>query len=113
MPLFGQKRHSTDRKKSGAGHTSNNSNNNIADPPIENNTRVLPRVPPPLPEASNGVPAARPHPQSMIPSRRELLFHCQLAHGSATKQVKDFSNVKELYLKIADAFELNKDDVSW
>lgn len=48
----------------------------------------------------------------MIPSRRELLFHCQLAHGSATRQIKDFTNVKELYQKIVDAFSLNQDDVS-
>ena len=103
MPLFGQKR-SGDRRK-------------VSDiPPPENNRSNLnpsiPTLPPPPSEPNNAPPAARRQPQSMIPSRRELLFHCQLAHGSATKQIKDFSNVKELYQKIVDVFSLNESDVS-
>ncbi len=40
------------------------------------------------------------------------MFHCQLAHGSATIDVKDFSNVKELYGKIAEAFRISVSEVS-
>ena len=103
MPLFGQKR-SSDRRK-------------VSDiPPPENNRlnsatpTTLP--PPPASQPNNAPPAARRNTQSMIPSRRELLFHCQLAHGSATRQIKDFSNVKELYQKIIEVFSLNESDVS-
>ena len=111
MPLFGQKRHSNDRKKSGG--------NLISQPiPIRNGaqqngagtTAAAPTLPPPPPVPNNAA-VTKPHPQSMLPSRKELLFHCQLAHGSATLQIKDFSNVKELYQKIVEAFGLNQDDV--
>lgn len=36
----------------------------------------------------------------------KLVFHCQLAHGSPTGLISGFSNVKELYKKIADCFEI-------
>lgn len=34
----------------------------------------------------------------------DMVFHVQLAHGSPTKQVRDFTNVKQLYESIAKAF---------
>ncbi len=37
---------------------------------------------------------------------QKLIFHCQLAHGSPTGLISGFSNVKELYQKIADCFEI-------
>ncbi|CAF4454448.1 unnamed protein product, partial [Adineta steineri] len=36
----------------------------------------------------------------------KLVFHCQLAHGSPTGLMSGFSNLKELYQKIADCFEI-------
>ena len=36
----------------------------------------------------------------------KLVFHCQLAHGSPTGLISGFGNVKELYQKIADCFEI-------
>ncbi|CAF1064231.1 unnamed protein product [Rotaria magnacalcarata] len=36
----------------------------------------------------------------------KLIFHCQLAHGSPTGLIAGFSNVRELYQKIADCFEI-------
>lgn len=62
---------------------------------------------PPPPESTK----PHPLPTHPIPPRRELVFHCQLAHGSPTRDVKDFSNVKELYTKIAKAFEIEPSDV--
>ncbi|XP_043861366.1 PDZ domain-containing protein GIPC2 [Dromiciops gliroides] len=35
-----------------------------------------------------------------------LVFHTQLAHGSATGQVEGFSTIHELYAKIAQAFDI-------
>ena len=65
-----------------------------------------PTLPPP-PDST------RPHPLPVhpIPPRNELIFHCQLAHGSPTKDIKNFANVKELYGRIAEAFGLNPDVV--
>ncbi|XP_036746174.2 PDZ domain-containing protein GIPC2 isoform X1 [Manis pentadactyla] len=38
---------------------------------------------------------------------RVLVFHTQLAHGSATGRVEDFSSIQELYDKIAGVFEIS------
>lgn len=38
-------------------------------------------------------------------TKNSLEFHCQWAHGSPTILVSGFSNVKELYHKIAEGFE--------
>lgn len=42
----------------------------------------------------------------------DMVFHCQLAHGSPTRQVRDFTNVKQLYESIAKAFGIATEDVS-
>ncbi|CAF4299267.1 unnamed protein product [Rotaria socialis] len=42
----------------------------------------------------------------------KLIFHCQLAHGSPTGLIAGFSNVRELYQKIADCFEIPVPTVS-
>lgn len=44
-------------------------------------------------------------------SKPQLVFHCQLAHGSPTGFVSGFSNVKELYQKIAEHFEFPVSEV--
>ncbi|XP_016423124.1 PDZ domain-containing protein GIPC2 [Sinocyclocheilus rhinocerous] len=49
-----------------------------------------------------------PPPASMRP---KLVFHTQLAHGSPTGRIEGFSNVKELYSKIAEAFNLSPDEI--
>eukprot|EP01147_Barroeca_monosierra_P010041 gene10041-2214_t len=41
----------------------------------------------------------------------DMVFHCQLAHGSPTKQIRDFTNVKQLYEAIAKAFSLSTGDL--
>lgn len=45
------------------------------------------------------------------PARR-LVFHAQLAHGSSTGRVEDFSSISELYAKIAGVFEIAPSEVS-
>ncbi|XP_077627220.1 PDZ domain-containing protein GIPC2 isoform X1 [Crocuta crocuta] len=43
--------------------------------------------------------------------RRKLVFHTQLAHGSATGRVEDFSSIQELYAKIAEVFEISASEI--
>ncbi|XP_017386603.1 PDZ domain-containing protein GIPC2 isoform X1 [Cebus imitator] len=41
----------------------------------------------------------------------KLVFHAQLAHGSATGRVEGFSSIQELYAKIANAFEISPSEI--
>lgn len=50
-----------------------------------------------------------PPPSSMRP---RLIFHTQLAHGSPTGRIEGFSNVRELYAKIGEAFGIPPSEVS-
>lgn len=43
---------------------------------------------------------------------KQLSFNCQLAHGSPTSKINNFSNVKELYSRIADALNISINEVS-
>ncbi|VTJ73452.1 Hypothetical predicted protein [Marmota monax] len=51
-------------------------------------------VPPPSPAETPAEPRVRPR----------LVFRTQLAHGSPTGKIEGFTNVRELYAKIAEAF---------
>ena len=55
--------------------------------------------------------AVRSLPSPPAPTRR-LAFHAQLAHGSATGRVENFSSIQELYAKIAGVFEIPASEVS-
>lgn len=50
--------------------------------------------------------------QSTGAIKNQLVFHCQLAHGSPTGLISGFSSVKELYMKIAECYEFTVDEVS-
>jgi hypothetical protein len=54
------------------------------------------------------VPAA---PAEAAAETFDMVFHVQLAHGSPTKQVRDFTNVKQLYESIAKAFGIATSDI--
>eukprot|EP00054_Salpingoeca_dolichothecata_P008382 m.47755 g.47755 ORF g.47755 m.47755 type:complete len:294 (+) comp17694_c0_seq1:949-1830(+) len=41
----------------------------------------------------------------------DMVFHAQLAHGSPTRQVRDFTNVKQLYESIAKAFGIKTEEI--
>lgn len=41
----------------------------------------------------------------------QLVFHCQLAHGSPTGLISGFASVKELYQKIAECYDFPVDEV--
>jgi len=57
----------------------------------------------PLPEVPQG---------NAVPAEQfDMVFHCQLAHGSPTRQVRDFTNVKQLYESIAKAHGIKTEDI--
>ncbi|XP_062888207.1 PDZ domain-containing protein GIPC3-like [Mobula hypostoma] len=43
--------------------------------------------------------------------RPRLIFHTQLAHGSPTGRIEGFTNVKELYAKIAEVFDISPTEI--
>ncbi|XP_018610137.2 PDZ domain-containing protein GIPC1-like isoform X1 [Scleropages formosus] len=53
-------------------------------------------------------PGLPPPPAGLRP---RLVFHTQLAHGSPTGRIEGFSNVRELYAKIGEAFGIPVDEV--
>lgn len=46
-----------------------------------------------------------------VRARPRLVFHTQLAHGSPTERIEGFTNVKELYAKIAEVFGISPTEV--
>lgn len=76
----------------------------------------------PSPETNGDVSDTKPHHQNgnkTVPEkvadssvgRPKLVFHCQQAHGSPTGLITGFSNVRELYQKIAECYEFPADDI--
>ncbi|XP_075706421.1 PDZ domain-containing protein GIPC3 [Rhinoderma darwinii] len=53
--------------------------------------------------------AAPPPPPPRV--RPRLIFHTQLAHGSPTGKIEGFTNVKELYAKIAEVFNISPTEI--
>lgn len=62
-------------------------------------------------------PSAPPMPEEDMPPgpppcpRPKLVFHTQLAHGSPTARIHGFTNVRELYAKIAEVFNISASEV--
>lgn len=55
---------------------------------------------------------APPPPAAAAPAEQfDMVFHCQLAHGSPTRQIRDFANVKQLYEAIGKAFGIKAGDI--
>ncbi|XP_066491698.1 PDZ domain-containing protein GIPC3 [Tiliqua scincoides] len=53
-------------------------------------------------------PTPPPHTPRVRP---RLVFHTQLAHGSPTGKIEGFTNVKELYVKIAEVFNISPTEI--
>ncbi|TMW40583.1 hypothetical protein DOY81_014337 [Sarcophaga bullata] len=49
-------------------------------------------------------------PESNV-TKPQLVFHCQLAHGSPTGLITGFASVRELYKKIAECYEIPADEI--
>lgn len=55
----------------------------------------------------------KPQPQEPVRQQEQkLTFHCQLAHGSPTGLISGFGNLRQLYFKIAECFNIRPEDVS-
>jgi hypothetical protein len=61
--------------------------------------------------ANSTAPAANPDQPAPAKSRPKLVFHCQQAHGSPTGVISGFTNVKELYQKIAQCYDMDPSEV--
>ncbi|NWH24369.1 GIPC3 protein, partial [Grus americana] len=72
--------------------------------PMENGVGQEPGTP--ESPTAEGIPAPRP-PRA----RPRLVFHTQLAHGSPTGRIEGFTNVKELYAKIAEVFSISPTEI--
>ncbi|NP_001038783.2 PDZ domain-containing protein GIPC3 [Danio rerio] len=63
-------------------------------------------------ESQSTVPSAPPLPPDAAPCPRpKLVFHTQLAHGSPTGRIHGFTNVRELYAKIAEVFNISPSEI--
>lgn len=47
----------------------------------------------------------------MSVTKPQLVFHCQLAHGSPTGLITGFGSVKELYKKIAECYDIPVEEI--
>jgi len=74
-------------------------------PPTGPNQESSEPTAPPLPPPSPPLPGPAEYP------RPRLVFHTQLAHGSPTGRIHGFTNVKELYTKIAEVFHISASEV--
>ncbi|XP_076653336.1 PDZ domain-containing protein GIPC-like protein kermit [Halictus rubicundus] len=111
MPLFkarAAQRSPTSDKLNGGSH--NGSNNHCQQNGNEGDQTSL--------DAGNGTRAAQKNNaeaqeqrRSSRVSRPPLVFHCQLAHGSPTGLISGFSNVRELYQKIAECYDLPVEEI--
>ncbi|XP_066552428.1 PDZ domain-containing protein GIPC3 [Amia ocellicauda] len=90
--------------------------------PMQNGESMSPQVqgqegageePKQMPQTSAPPLSPSPPPPSGPPpcSRPRLVFHTQLAHGSPTGRIQGFTNVKELYAKIAEVFNINPSEI--
>lgn len=99
MPLFRSKSKNKDKDKDKKAY----------EPEQEDSDLPAPTLPPPPPPEIPKASAASPDPAYHV--QKELIFRCQLAHGSATKEIKDFTNVKDMYTRIADAFNISPREI--
>ncbi|XP_072019469.1 LOW QUALITY PROTEIN: PDZ domain-containing protein GIPC3-like [Amphiura filiformis] len=104
MPLFKRGQKSTKQEaltdtEQGVDKT-NNHHSNSEMPQTSPNHQARPSPADPLPGAM-----AQPAP-GPVKQQQQLVFLCQLAHGSPTGRIAGFTNVRQLYEKISDAFDM-------
>uniref|UniRef100_A0A182SJG2 GIPC1-3 GH1 domain-containing protein n=1 Tax=Anopheles maculatus TaxID=74869 RepID=A0A182SJG2_9DIPT len=73
-------------------------NNNYKNPPI-----------PTAPTIHHDSMSNGGHGESTV-TKPQLVFNCQLAHGSPTGFITGFASVKELYQKIAECYDFSMDE---
>ena len=98
MPFFNKnKQKGSTKDQLVDGPASNDMSNTVAAP---NGSAASGHGAPPAP------PGDQPRP------RPKLVFHCQQAHGSPTGVISGFTNVKELYQKIAECYDIEPSQAS-
>lgn len=104
MPLFGKKKKADQLVDQPVNQA------NAEPPPMSNSTGARANG-----ASSTGAGAgdAKPAPatQNQQQARPKLVFHCQQAHGSPTGIISGFTNVKELYQKIAETYDIPASEV--
>ncbi|KAJ8731995.1 hypothetical protein PYW08_014725 [Mythimna loreyi] len=70
-------------------------------------------TPPPLPQSPVEDPPQQANglDNNNGSQKSQLVFHCQQAHGSPLGLISGFSNVKELYQKIAECYDFPPDEI--
>jgi len=106
MPFPGSKKKGKDENANLAETTSSNSKTNSP----EKSSKKTSNSNSPSSKTSNH--AAENNHINDETSKPKLIFHCQLAHGSPTGLISGFSNVKELYNKIAECYEIQQNEVN-
>ncbi|XP_059059740.1 PDZ domain-containing protein GIPC3 [Achroia grisella] len=70
---------------------------------------------PPLPAPTAPVEEPQTQPNGVDNNngspKSQLVFHCQQAHGSPLGLISGFSNIKELYQKIAECYDFPPEDI--
>lgn len=106
MPLFTKKSPKTESPTpfENSNHKSSTTTNNA--------NNILTSSTPTLPMAPHIIEKKVPQPQiDTNILKPQLVFHCQLAHGSPTGLISGFASVKELYQKIAECYDFPVDEV--
>ncbi|KAG7299779.1 hypothetical protein JYU34_016788 [Plutella xylostella] len=68
-------------------------------------------TPPPVPPVVEDPVPANGVDNNNGAQKSQLVFHCQQAHGSPLGLISGFSNVKELYQKIAECYDFPPEDI--
>ncbi|KAH9366034.1 hypothetical protein HPB48_000841 [Haemaphysalis longicornis] len=99
MPLFGKKKRDSDSLSPDGDADSNGGSGGS---PTSNGGGGVHPASSPAGSAVDGLSKSAPKPK--------LVFHCQQAQGSPTGIISGFSNIKELYLKIAECYDFPASD---
>jgi hypothetical protein len=103
MPFAGKKKAKEESSNSNNKSSSNNNNNSKQQQQQQNNYIENGGL--------NEITTPSSPNQLNDTLRPKLVFHCQLAHGSPTGLISGFTNVKELYQKIADCYDIDPKEV--
>ncbi|KAH8035145.1 hypothetical protein HPB51_004386 [Rhipicephalus microplus] len=101
MPLFGKKKRDSDSLSPDGDADANGAAPGGS--PTANGSGGVHTASSPAGSTVDGLPKSMPKPK--------LVFHCQQAQGSPTGIISGFSNIKELYLKIAECYDFPASDV--
>eukprot|EP00112_Aurelia_sp_Birch-Aquarium-sp1_P009459 Seg2074.5 transcript_id=Seg2074.5/GoldUCD/mRNA.D3Y31 product="PDZ domain-containing protein GIPC1" protein_id=Seg2074.5/GoldUCD/D3Y31 len=115
MPLFSKKEKITSQSKKDSKNKSKE--NGAKTSPEEDVSKKKASSPTATPSQQQATRQAEPFPADNQHNAeaqqlaKRLIFHAQLAHGSPTGKIENFSNVKELYQRIANEFSISPSEI--